>query len=180
MSNSFNISVIPEIAALETKVDTVDTVVDAIRATDVPDIQTNIDANETKIDAIPTDPLFALIPSDDSIVASDPNDTTTSLTYVKIKEFLIRLDGLYRIILSAKTGNPAASFFVRIYKNDVAYGTEHTDNTQQEYIEDLYFAAGDKLQIMIYTTNATYWAGCLQASVSGTTSIIFATKLVGS
>jgi len=74
MSNSFNISVAPEIAALDTKVDTVDTVVDSIRATDVPaldvkittldtvadnirnidvpNIQTNIDANETKIDVI--------------------------------------------------------------------------------------------------------------------------------
>ena len=73
MANSFNISVLPQIAALETKVDTIDTVVDAIRATDVPaldtkltiidtvadqirdidvpNIQANIDANETKIDA---------------------------------------------------------------------------------------------------------------------------------
>ncbi|MBA7542017.1 hypothetical protein ES705_34333 [subsurface metagenome] len=74
MSNSFNISVKPEIAALETKVDTIDTIVDLIRGTDVPaldsklsvidtvvdqirdidvpNIQTNIDANETKIDTI--------------------------------------------------------------------------------------------------------------------------------
>lgn len=52
MSNTFNISVAPELAALDTKIDTIDTVVDTIRATDVPDIQTNIDANETKIDLI--------------------------------------------------------------------------------------------------------------------------------
>ena len=52
MSNSFNISVKPEIAALETKIDTVDTVVDNIRSTDVPNIQTNINVNETKIDII--------------------------------------------------------------------------------------------------------------------------------
>lgn len=74
MSNSFNISVSPEIAALEAKVDiidtivddirdvdlpahdtkltTVDTVVDQIRDIDVPNIQSNIDANETKIDTI--------------------------------------------------------------------------------------------------------------------------------
>ncbi len=54
MANSFNISVKPEIAALETKVDTIDTVVDLIRSTDVVNIQTNIDANETKIDTIDT------------------------------------------------------------------------------------------------------------------------------
>lgn len=74
MSNYFYISLAPEIAALDTKIDTidtevdairavdlpaidtlidtVDTVVDSIRSTDVPNIQTNIDANETKIDTI--------------------------------------------------------------------------------------------------------------------------------
>ncbi|MBA7483578.1 hypothetical protein ES707_19093 [subsurface metagenome] len=52
MSNSFNISVKPEIAAVSAKIDTVDAVVDLIRGTDVPAIKTNIDANETKIIAI--------------------------------------------------------------------------------------------------------------------------------
>jgi len=80
MSNSFNISVKPEIAAAVVKIDANKTVIDenkvilvdiegtdlpaavtkiddnkteidAIRSTDVPNIQTNIDANETKIDA---------------------------------------------------------------------------------------------------------------------------------
>lgn len=52
MSNSFNISVKPEIAALSAQIVVVDTVVDAIRATDIPNIQTNIDANETILDSI--------------------------------------------------------------------------------------------------------------------------------
>ncbi len=74
MSNTFNISVKPEIAAvsalvidnqteiatirvtdlpaLDTKIITLDTVADNIRNIDVPNIQTNIDANETKIDTI--------------------------------------------------------------------------------------------------------------------------------
>lgn len=38
MSNSFNISAVPELAAIETKIDTVDTEVDAIRAVDVPSL----------------------------------------------------------------------------------------------------------------------------------------------
>lgn len=54
MANSFNISVKPEIAAAVVKIDAIDTVVDAIRATDVPGINTNINANETKIDSIDT------------------------------------------------------------------------------------------------------------------------------
>lgn len=54
MSNSFNISFAPELAALDAKIDIIDTEVDAVRAVDVPAIQTNIDANETKIDTIDT------------------------------------------------------------------------------------------------------------------------------
>lgn len=49
MGNSFNISVKPEIAAAVVKIDAIDTVVDAIRGTDVPNIQTNINVNETTI-----------------------------------------------------------------------------------------------------------------------------------
>lgn len=52
MSNTFNISVKPEIAALEAKVDIIDTEVDAIRATDLPDIETLIDTVDTVVDLI--------------------------------------------------------------------------------------------------------------------------------
>lgn len=55
MSNSFNISSSVEIAALDAKVVLVDAVVDAIRGTDVVNIQSNINDNETKIDTIVTD-----------------------------------------------------------------------------------------------------------------------------
>ncbi len=47
MSNSFSISVKPEIAALEAKVDIVDTVVDLIRGTDVVALTNAIAANNT-------------------------------------------------------------------------------------------------------------------------------------
>ena len=52
MSNSFNISVKPEIAALEAKIDIVDTEVDTIRATDLPTIKTGVDANTSKLNSI--------------------------------------------------------------------------------------------------------------------------------
>lgn len=52
MSNSFNISVAPEIAALESKVDTIDTEVDAIRAVDLPAIDTLIDTVDTEVGVI--------------------------------------------------------------------------------------------------------------------------------
>lgn len=52
MSNTFNISVAPEIAALEAKVDIVDTEVDAIRATDIPGIDAKVDIVDTEVDSI--------------------------------------------------------------------------------------------------------------------------------
>jgi len=54
MSNYCYISPSIEIAALAAQVVTVDTVVDAIRAVDLPAINVNINANETKIDIIDT------------------------------------------------------------------------------------------------------------------------------
>ena len=52
MSNNFSLDAGPQIAAVLAAVGTVDTVVDAIRAADVPNIQTNINANETILDLI--------------------------------------------------------------------------------------------------------------------------------
>ncbi|HDY88352.1 hypothetical protein LCGC14_0954760 [marine sediment metagenome] len=52
MSNNFSLDVSPQIAAVLTAVATVDTVVDAIRAADVPNIQANINANEVILDLI--------------------------------------------------------------------------------------------------------------------------------
>ncbi len=89
MSNSFNISVAPEIAALSTLVTTVDTVVDLIRGTDVPNIQTNINANETKIDTIDgiVDAIKLktdTIPQNVRGTLTCVNDTTVLNTWVEI------------------------------------------------------------------------------------------------
>lgn len=54
MGNSFNISVAPEIAALEDKVDIIDTVVDTIRSTDVVNIEADIAAIDADIVTIDT------------------------------------------------------------------------------------------------------------------------------
>jgi len=89
MSNSFNISVAPEIAAVSALILVVDTVVDNIRATDVPNIQTNIDANETKIDANKTvvDAIQAktdLIPQDFRGTLKSYGITTVSTSFVDV------------------------------------------------------------------------------------------------
>ena len=88
MSNSFNISVKPDIAAVKA-------VVDAVRATDVPNIQTNIDANETKIDANKTivDLIrFTDFPYTNSLIAANESkiDTIDGIAdAIKLKTDLI-------------------------------------------------------------------------------------------
>ena len=84
MSNSFNISVAPEIAALSALVTIVDTVVDSIRSADVPAIQANIDSNEAKIDAetaIITDIHDTDLPG----VAADVTVIDTVVDAIKVK-----------------------------------------------------------------------------------------------
>lgn len=76
MANSFNISVKPEIAAAVVKIDAIDTVVDAIRATDVPGINTNINANETKIDTMDT--IVDAIKAIDDVLLSRVTDNVAT------------------------------------------------------------------------------------------------------
>ncbi|MBA7524611.1 hypothetical protein ES705_16752 [subsurface metagenome] len=60
MANTFSISVAPEIEALEAKIDIVDTVVDAIRGTDVVNLSSAIANNSTAIGLIRTEDVPAL------------------------------------------------------------------------------------------------------------------------
>ena len=52
MSNSFNISVAAEIAALDAKIDIIDTEVDSIRSADIPGVDTKIDTIDTEVGVI--------------------------------------------------------------------------------------------------------------------------------
>ena len=82
MSNSFNISVHPEIAALDAKIDIVDTVVDAIRATDVPALDAKIDTIDTVVDAIKV--KTDLLPQNFRGAFNLYHQTTTSGTLVDV------------------------------------------------------------------------------------------------
>lgn len=79
-------------------------------------------------------------------VASPVSQTTAVFT--EILNAKIVLSGVYRITWSATfvAGNPTSR--VRIYKNGVAFGVEHSFNNSGTYnaSEDLEFAAGDTIQ----------------------------------
>jgi hypothetical protein len=85
--------------------------------------------------------------------------STTATVYTKVKEFLLASDmqGV-RIKFDLKTASTgAATAYGRIYKSDVAIGTEQTDTTCA-YVtksEDLTtFAAGSKVQVYAKTSDA--------------------------
>ncbi len=92
MSNSFSIDVAPQIATVLTAVNTVDTVVDLIRSVDVPNIQSNINVNETKLDTIITN-----IPQPVRGTLSDIWNTNSTTSFVDLINLSATQGKLYAI-----------------------------------------------------------------------------------
>jgi hypothetical protein len=83
--------------------------------------------------------------------SADTEQTSTSDTYVKVKEILMQISGNARFDFDLKgTGAPPTSYG-RIYKNGVAFGTEQSST--DSYVtktENLSFVAGDLIQLYIH------------------------------
>ena len=94
--------------------------------------------------------------------------STTSTSYVKMKEFVAAQNGTVTVYFEIKTSNYGASVYGRIYKNGTAYGTERstTSTSYDNYSENLTFAAGDLIQIYLRTDNASYTAYIRNAKVT--------------
>ncbi len=182
MSNSFNISVAPEIAALEIKVDTIDTEVDAIRAVDIPATDTLITAVDTVVDSLLASPRPGYVPSNDIIISSTPNDTTNNTAFETVKSFLFSTSSVFRITYDIKTGNAGATVTANIFKNTIAFGTERSvfGVIPSTFTEDLRFETGDFLELMIKTDNGTYWAGCEEMKITGIIATLLVSKVTGS
>jgi len=204
LSNSFNISLAPDLAAIETKIDTIDTEVDSIRSADLPAIDTKIDTIDTEVDSVrsadfpATDALITtvdtvvdsllatprpgFVPSDDIIVASNPNDTTNEIVFTTVKSFLFATRSVFRITYEIFCGNSTATATANIFKNTVAFGTERAvfGTTPESFTEDLVFETGDFLELMIKTDNASYWAGCQNMTICAVISGSHVVKVSGS
>lgn len=73
-----------------------------------------------------------------------------SSTYVKIKEAVIARSGTYRIKYEFACVYGSSTYaYTKIYKNDSAYGTEHSSNSAvfTAVSEDLSFSAGDTIAV---------------------------------
>ena len=75
--------------------------------------------------------------------------TTTSDTYIKMKEFTIKKMGTYRVSFDLRIGATNCTAYGCIYKNGAAFGTERS-STIIEYTnfqEDLDFTKEDLCQL---------------------------------
>lgn len=83
--------------------------------------------------------------------------STTSTTYVKLKETKIGVGGTLRIKFSIKTDG-AGTVYGRIYRNGVAVGTERTSalGTYVEYSEDIGgWSPADLVQVYVHRSGST-------------------------
>ena len=88
---------------------------------------------------------------DTLVVAADTEGSTSSTTYVKVKEIeLTGMQGALRVAFDLRSSIDGQSSYGQIYKNGVAIGTERlrSGNTYITYTEDFSgLAVGDKIQL---------------------------------
>lgn len=86
--------------------------------------------------------------SDVIIASSNAYVSTTSTSYVKLKEMVCNKTGTYRIKFTMNGINVGVPVYGRIYKNGTAVGTERTcTDTPVTFTEDVAFTVGDLIQI---------------------------------
>ena len=107
-----------------------------------------------------------IVASDELRASADTERTYRGATYNKVKEIMIKRNGVARIKFSLRCYNSGYPAYGRIYKNGIAFGTERSANSTgyyTEFSEDLAVNKNDLLQIYI---KATYHASYGQAYVS--------------
>ena len=85
------------------------------------------------------------------VVAADTEGSTSSTTYVKVKEIeLTGMQGALRVVFDQRSALDAKSSYAQIYKNGVAIGTQRlrSGTTYTTYTEDFSgLAVNDKIQL---------------------------------
>jgi hypothetical protein len=94
------------------------------------------------------DDIYEINASDNILISKIGTIQTSSSSYVKVYEYTIYVGGTYRTIINFF--NPSGGGGIRIYKNDVAFGTERTIEATN-HSEDLAFSYGDTVQVYMKT-----------------------------
>ncbi len=103
--------------------------------------------------------------SDDLRASADTERFSTSTDYEKKKEMTMTMLGTIRVKFDLKSTDGDGNVMGRIYKNDVAVGTERTTASPSytTYSEDLSgVAVGDKIQIYIKRSSSSVYEAKIQ------------------
>lgn len=117
--------------------------------TDTENIRTEDVINIRQDIADKPDPMSAYILSDDLLHSNDDLESTTGEVYVKLKEIICPVTETLRIKFDMRLVEGGTNVWARIYKNDVEFGTEQSENYTEfvTYPEDLAFEIGDLIQL---------------------------------
>ena len=91
--------------------------------------------------------------------SDDASAATSATSYTKVKEILYNENsGTITTTLTSNCSDGAFTVYSRIYKNGVAFGTEHVNSTggAVAYPENLVFSIGDLIQVYAYTSNGSH------------------------
>ncbi len=151
-----------DLPAVHTRLTSVEATVSFIRNPDISAVKTVVDANKDSIillfnalDSIYSDQPFLTVANDAIIASADTQRLTVSASYEKLKEIKTIFSGEYRISFDLKA-TAGFTAYGRIYRNDVAYGTERStvSDTFETFSEDLIFISGDLVQLYLKTTDS--------------------------
>jgi len=132
----------------------------------VPNATTATTATTVSNGAITVAKLASATAGTNLIAKSTNVVANTTVTPIKSNEIRIGIAGTYTVTMSGHSQNPAFGFG-RIYKNGVAFGTIQTfTNTgaSQQFSENLAFAAGDLIQLYIWTSSTNMTSEYLQVA----------------
>lgn len=96
--------------------------------------------------------------SANTIAAANTERSTSSTSYIKIKEFEIEVGGIYRFTWDLKSSANGVTANGRIYRNGVAVGTEKSEanGTYASQTDDVSgWTAGDNAELYIKTQSGT-------------------------
>lgn len=120
-----------------------------------------------------------MVAGTDLIYTDAVQQQTLSTSYVKTREVQINSTGTVRISFSLGSGETGVNAYGRIYKNNVAVGTERIKaGGSSIYTEDISVIANDKIEIYQHSIDGSAFAYTSNFTVGITISNPTATKLL--
>jgi hypothetical protein len=139
---------------------------------DVETLDSNLDGRVDK----DSEKKLTVIASDTVITEDTTIKSSAATSPTKIKEITMTIENdivqpvTLRTVFGLRSDNAAYTVYGRIYKNDMPAGTlrSTTSTSYQTYTEDIgNVSNGDKIQLYVYTSNASWYVYTNYLAVKG-------------